>query len=82
MSVSIVVKKVEDTATHCTYTFGASGDMVGRVRVEKASGDAELLELTSTGEGPSEQFYLAHAVPRLQRYHEQGTYPARDQWDA
>lgn len=81
MSVSIVVKRIEDTTTHCIYAFGASGSMVGRVRLEKASGDAELLELTGTGDGPSEQFYLAHAVPRLQRYHEQDTYPARDQWD-
>jgi hypothetical protein len=33
-------------------------------------------------DGPSEQFYLAHLVPRLHAYHDRDTYPSNDQWEA
>lgn len=82
MGVPIVVDKTADTPDHCVYAFGAPETTVGRVRLAKASGDVELLTLSDNGDGPSEQFYLAHLVPRLQDYHDRATYPAHDRWEA
>ena len=82
MALSMAVEKIEETPTHCVYAFGGPGTTVGRVRVEKASGDVELLALNESGDGPSEQFYLAHLVPRLHDYHDRGAYPPTDQWEA
>ena len=82
MGVPISIEKKEETPTHCVYAFGAPDTTVGRARLEKASGDVALLDLTESGEGASEQFYLAHLVPRLQRYHDRGTYPSADRWEA
>jgi hypothetical protein len=78
----MAVEKVEESPAHCVYTFGAPDATVGRARVDKASGDVELLSLDESGDGPSEQFYLAHLLPRLHDYHDRDTYPDRDEWDA
>jgi hypothetical protein len=82
MGVPIVVEKREDTPEYCVYAFGAPEAPVGRARLQKATGDVALLALNESGDGPSEQFYLAHLVPRLHGYHDRGTYPASDQWEA
>lgn len=82
MGLPMAVDKVEETTAHCVYTFGPPDATVGRARVDKASGDVELLSLDETGDSPSEQFYLAHLVPRLHDYHDRNTYPASDQWEA
>ena len=81
MGVSIRVTKVEESPEACVYAFGSGGDPVGRVRLDKATGDVELLALNENPEGPSEQYCLAHVVPRLHTYHDRETYPASDQWD-
>jgi hypothetical protein len=82
MAVPIVVEKTEDAAAHCVYAFGGPEATVGRARLEKETGAVELLALDERGDGPSEQFYLAHVVARLQGYHDRGRYPAREQWEA
>jgi hypothetical protein len=82
MGLPMAVKKVEEAPDHCVYAFGAPDATVGRVRLYKADGDVELLDLAETADGPSEQFYLAHLVPRLHDYHDRDTYPASDQWTA
>jgi hypothetical protein len=82
MGVPISIEKTDETSAHCVYTFGPPDAPVGRARLDKASGDVELLALDESSDGPSEQFYLAHLVPRLQRYHDQGTYPPAEQWTA
>jgi hypothetical protein len=82
MGVPLFVEKIEETPAHCVYTFGAPDATVGRVRVQKEAGDVELLELAEMDDGPSEQFYLAHLVPRLHAYHDRDTYPSNDQWEA
>jgi hypothetical protein len=82
MGVPMAVEKTDDTPDHCVYVFGAPDAAVGRARLHKSSGDVELIELTETGDGPSEQFYLAHLVPRLHAYHDRDTYPPSDRWEA
>ncbi len=82
MSVPLFIEKKEETPSQCVYTFGAPDAPVGRVRLHKTNGDVELLELAETSDGPSEQFYLAHLVPRLHDYHDRDTYPASDRWTA
>ncbi len=82
MALPILVTKVNETSADCVYTFGSPEAAVGRVRLHKASGDVELIELSKRDSAPSEKFYLAHLIPRLQLYHDRGTYPAQDRWDA
>jgi hypothetical protein len=82
MGLSMAVEKVEESPEDCVYTFGPPDAAVGRARLQKADGDVELLALDETGDGPSEQFYLAQLVPRLHDYHDRDTYPDRDEWDA
>jgi hypothetical protein len=82
MGVLMIAEKVEETPDHCVYAFGGPDATVGRVRLHKADGDVELLTLAETGDGPGEQFYLAHLVPRLHDYHDRDTYPASDRWTA
>jgi len=82
MALTMAVEKVEDTPTHCVYAFGGPDTTVGRARLDKSSGDVELLELNESDDAPSEQFYLAHLVPRLHDYHDRGSYPAGEQWEA
>jgi len=82
MGVPIAIEKVDDTPEHCVYAFGGPDTTVGRVRLQKTDGDIEVLKLTEMADGPSEQFYLAHLVPRLHGYHDRNTYPAGDQWEA
>jgi hypothetical protein len=83
MGLELSVVKKEETAAHCVYVFGPPAAPVGRVRLDKSSGDIELLSLPDGNDSDvpaGSRFYLAHLVPRLQAYHDRGAYPARDQW--
>jgi len=81
MGLPVSVEKVEETSDHCVYTFGSPDTTAGRVRLHKSSGDVELIALSERDGASSEKYYLAHLVPRLQGYHDQGTYPATDHWE-
>ncbi len=82
MGLPISVEKVEEARDYLLYAFGPPDEAVGRVRVYTLSGDIELASLSETADGPDERYYLAHVVPRLQSYHDRGTYPDTDQWMA
>lgn len=80
MALSIHLKKVTEEENRCVYAFGEADTSVGRVALNKASGDIEVLDLSGTG-SPDERFYLAQVVPRLQTYHDHEHYPSHDCWD-
>ncbi len=80
MSLSIVVEKKDETPDWCLYAFGTGSDTMGRVRLRKASGDIEILDLDEADGSSTRSFYLAHLVPRLHTYHDEDTYPAQDRW--
>lgn len=82
MGLSICVEKVEETHDYLLYAFGESDASVGRMRLYKSSGDIELASLSETADGPDARYYLSHVVPRLQSYHDRGTYPESEQWEA
>lgn len=82
MGLVLHLEKQEENSSFCVYVFGSPGASVGRVVLDKETGDIELEDLHTPSDGPSEQFYLAQAVSRLQTYHDQGTYPASDEWEA
>ena len=82
MGLPISVEKVEKAQDYLLYAFGPPNEAVGRVRLYTASGDIELASFSETPDGPAERYYLAHVVPRLQSYHDRGTYPDADQWEA
>lgn len=79
MSVPIVLRKEKETDRHCTYSFGASGADVGRVTIDKNSGDIEIERLEGPGDAPNERYCLAQVVPRLQSYHDRQAYPVSDE---
>jgi len=80
MGRTVVLKKEAETAAHCVYAVGSGAAPVGRLRLRKPSGDVEVLDLPDPDDGTSRSLYLADAVPRLQAYHDAGTYPDREQW--
>jgi len=80
MGLTVVVEKEADTAAHCVYAVGSPAAPVGRLQLRKRTGDVAVLDFEEPDDGPSRSFYLAHVVPRLQAYHDAGTYPDRDQW--
>lgn len=82
MALAIHLERIDDNPERCTYSFGSAERTVGRIVLDKASGDVEVLELNETVEPPGGPFYLAQVVPRLHRYHERDSYPAHDTWDA
>ncbi len=82
MGLAIHLEKQAENSSSCIYTFGPPGSSVGRVALDKDTGDVEIQELDASSGGPSEQFYLAQAVSRLHAYHEEHSYPAFDQWEA
>ena len=82
MGVPMTLQKIEEAQEYLLYAFGPPDTPVGRVRLYKSSGDVELASLSETGDGADQRYYLAQAVPRLQSYHERGTYPDADRWEA
>ena len=82
MGLPIFVDKVEEARDYFLYAFGPPGDPVGRVRLYKSSGDIELASFSGPTDGPGRRYYLAHVVPRLQSYHDRGTYPESERWEA
>lgn len=81
MPLSLVATKESDTDEACLYAFGTPGNMTGRIRLHKSSGDLEILDRPAAA-GPGPQFVLAQVVPRLQGYHTRHSYPDRDRWSA
>lgn len=80
MSLSVVLKKVNETPNDLIYSVGTPGESVGRVRLGKDTGEVEILEVCRTEAGPRPPFFLAQVVPRLHDYHERNTFPERDSW--
>jgi hypothetical protein len=80
MGLTVVLEKEEETPAHCVYAVGADTAPVGRLRLRKASGDVAVLALSDADAAPPRSVYLAHVVPRLQTYHDAGTYPEREEW--
>lgn len=81
MGLELSVEKKKETAAYCVYAFGAPTEPGGRVRVDKASGDIELLTVPDSDEAPNEKYFLARLVPRLHTYHDRDVYPDRDHWE-
>lgn len=80
MSIPVSVQKEDETDDRCTYVFSGPDDPMGRLVVDKDTGHIEVDSLADSDASPNERHYLAHVVPRLQTYHEQGTYPDADEW--
>lgn len=80
MSLSVVLKKEDETDDWCIYAFGTASETLGRVRLRKESGDIEILALDESPDAPGRSFYLAHVVPRLHNYHDRDAYPKQDRW--
>ena len=80
MALTVVLEKTEDTEASCVYVVGSDTTPVGRLRLQKESGDVEVLPLPDPDDAPPRSVYLAHAVPRLQAYHDAGRYPDREEW--
>ena len=80
MALTLVLEQEADTPAACRYTFGPPDTTVGRVALQKDSGDIEVLSLSDPEEGPSAQFCLGQVIPRLQSFHEDARFPRRTEW--
>jgi hypothetical protein len=82
MGLPMRVNKVDAAQEHLLYAFGSPEDIVGRVRLNTATGDIEVVSLSAPAEGPDQRYYLAQVVPRLQAFHDEARYPDTEQWTA
>jgi len=82
MALTLVLEQEAETEAACRYAFGPPDTTVGRVVVQKDTGDIEILALSDPSDGPSAQFCLGQALPRLQSFHEEGRFPRRTEWTA
>lgn len=64
------------------YSFGSRDETAGRVAVDPASGDVEILDLNNDMPPPGTPFYLSAVVERLQAYHDNSSFPETDAWKA
>jgi hypothetical protein len=79
--VDVYLKKEDETADRCVYAFGDGPEgIVGRLALDKSSGDVEILSLDDASDPPGEPFYLARVVPKLHALHDAGTYPDVERW--
>jgi hypothetical protein len=82
MGLPIFLKKVDAAQEHLLYAFGSPEDLVGRLRLDTATGDIEVVSLSEPADGPDTRYYLAQVVPRLQAFHDEARYPDTEQWTA
>jgi hypothetical protein len=82
MGISVVLRKREDADGRCVYAFGPPETEVGRVALDKATGDVEILELSDDVRPPGEKFFLAQVIPRLHAMHADDDWPDADRWEA
>lgn len=80
MAVTVSVEKQDESCEWCVYAFGGPDAKVGRLTLDKMSGDIEIDELSEAPGSANKEYYLAHVVPRLQSYHEEHVYPDSDKW--
>jgi hypothetical protein len=78
--MTVRVWQDEATDDRVVYAFGSDDTTAGRVALDRASGDVEILDLDASTPPPGEQFYLAAVVPRLHQYHANAHFPESDTW--
>lgn len=71
MAIYIAMWKVDETDGEVTYAFGPDDAEVGRVRLTKASGTIEVLDLPED----RREFYLSRVGRVLAHHHAGGDYP-------
>ncbi|HEY9420626.1 MAG TPA: hypothetical protein VIW92_04365 [Thermoanaerobaculia bacterium] len=77
MAVYIPIRKVEETPTSVDYAFEDNLGNSGLVRLNKASGDVELLKALP---GTKAEEYLARVIYKLTKHWEKGEIPDATCW--
>jgi hypothetical protein len=80
--MTVSLHRQETQGDRLVYTFGSSDETAGRVAVDPASGDVEVLDLNDDMPPPGAPFYLSAVVERLQAFHDDGSFPETDAWKA
>ncbi|OBZ13598.1 hypothetical protein [Bacillus sp. FJAT-26390] len=66
MAIYVMLVKEEENDTHVIYQFGPEEDKLGKVKLDKRTGDFEEL-LPVPNISRESNFYLFRAVSRLQK---------------
>ena len=77
MAIYIEIIKVAETAGQAEYSFGASAEKVGRLRLNKASGAVTVLVPLADDVGSR---YTARATQKIVQHWRKGESPARTCW--
>ena len=80
--MTVSIQKRPTRGDRLVYTFGSSDETAGRVAVDPASGDVEILDLNDDMPPPGTPFYLSAVVERLQACHDRGSFPDAVAWEA
>lgn len=74
MAIYIQINKVEDLGDPIVYEFGPSEAIIGKVAIQKATGDVVLIEIDSD---QREQLDLPRVRRALLRHYQRGAFPDR-----
>ncbi len=75
MSVCVLLYKKTETEDYVEYGYGPNDEFLGRLRLNKANGEYEVLE-----DVPgiyTNEFYLFRALKRLEECRQSGIFPVK-----
>ncbi len=74
MAIYIQINKLEDLGDAVVYEFGPSEGIVGKVAIEKLSGEVVFVEIDASHR---QEFYLPRVQRALSRHFQRGEFPER-----
>jgi len=77
MAFLVLLKKISETPEVAEYSYGPSEEVVGRVQIDKYSGEVSLLQLAP---GDTQQALFTRAAWKLEEHWEEGQFPDTSCW--
>lgn len=77
MAMYIAIRKQSENDLNVIYSFGVSEDKVGRIQIDKTTGNIDLLDSAPNDESAS---LFSRASRKLQQHWERGEYPDATCW--
>jgi hypothetical protein len=77
MAIYIAIRKIDESESGATYSFGLAEGSIGRIEIDKATGQVRVIEQAPNDESSR---ISSRAVHKLRQHWEKGEYPASTCW--
>jgi hypothetical protein len=77
MAIYIAIRKLDESDTTATYSFGVAEDKAGRVEIDKTTGEVHVVD-QAPNDGSSRIF--SRVARKLRQHWEKGEYPDSTCW--